>query len=144
MSAHGHTSDEEMEEDVQVHTAGDEGTAWDDDKIESTVEYDDNESPPPELLFDARLLEDIGGMHRVATSNVTNEMLRDMAKIGWDPFTKQTLYEYLVERYEPRSPNAMLEDYPRLYNGGYGPTKHALAATVSPTGAFLYFAQPTF
>jgi hypothetical protein len=37
----------------------------------------------------------------------------------------------------------MQEDYPRLYDGEYGPTKKALTAAFTPSGAFFYFMQPT-
>ncbi|POM68682.1 Hypothetical protein PHPALM_15127 [Phytophthora palmivora] len=70
------------------------------------AEYEEEESPPSELLFDARL-QDIAGMHRVAISNVTTE----------GSLAKQTPYEYLMDPYRPQSPNAILGDYPRLYNG---------------------------
>ncbi|KAL3656516.1 hypothetical protein V7S43_018596 [Phytophthora oleae] len=66
-----------------------------------------------------------------------------MAKNGWKPLTKQTLYDYLMEPYEPRPATAMLEGYPRLYNGEYGPTAQALKSGATPSGAFFYFVQPT-
>ncbi|GMF68623.1 unnamed protein product [Phytophthora fragariaefolia] len=48
-----------------------------------------------------------------------------------------------MEPYEPRSPKAMQEDYPRLYDGEYGPTGKALTAASTSSGAFYFFMQPT-
>ncbi|KAG3168483.1 hypothetical protein PI124_g4042 [Phytophthora idaei] len=71
------------------------------------------------------------------------DLLRDTGKTGWHPLEKQTPYEYLMEPYEPRPASAMQDDYPRLYDGPYGPTEGALRAAGTPLGAFFYFAQPT-
>ncbi|KAE8994145.1 hypothetical protein PR001_g17568 [Phytophthora rubi] len=36
----------------------------------------------------------------------------------------------------------MREDYPRLYQGSYGPTPRALDAATTVSEAFFYFVQP--
>ncbi|KAG2889725.1 hypothetical protein PC115_g19669 [Phytophthora cactorum] len=66
-----------------------------------------------------------GGVDQLAFGNMPSDLLRDMTKTGWYPLEKQTPYEYLIEPYEPRPASAMQDDYPRLYDGPYGPTEGA-------------------
>ncbi|OWZ07660.1 hypothetical protein PHMEG_00019920 [Phytophthora megakarya] len=124
----------------------DEGTGWDDDELTGEGEplfgVDDDGPPQPELLFDASLLEDIGGVARITAGRMPKQLLKDMAKSGWSSLSKQTPYPYLMESYEPRPALSMLTDYPILYNGQYGPTTAAQSAAATPLGSFLYFVKP--
>ncbi|GMF35348.1 unnamed protein product [Phytophthora fragariaefolia] len=95
------------------------------------------------LLFEDTLIEAVGGVGRISAGTVPCDLLNDMARSGWAPLVKQLPYDYLMEPYEPRSPNAMQEDYPRLYDGEYGPTGKALTAASTPSGAFFFFMQST-
>ncbi|ETI44434.1 hypothetical protein F442_10769 [Phytophthora nicotianae P10297] len=110
----------------------DEGTAWNDHELSDDYDLDDGldeDGPPqPDLLFDDSLFDLAGGVEQLASGNMSNDLCRGMAKTGWHPLEKQTLYEYLIEPYEPRPASAMPDDYPHLYDGPYGPTEGALRA----------------
>ncbi|KAG6966222.1 hypothetical protein JG688_00006867, partial [Phytophthora aleatoria] len=125
----------------------DEGSGWNDEELAGDCDLDlslDEDGPPqPDLLFNDSLLDSAGGVGHLAFRNMPSDLLRDTAKTGWHPLEKQTPYEYLMEPYEPRPASAMQDDYPRLYDGPYGPTEGALRAAGTPLGAFFYFAQPT-
>ncbi|KAG3150692.1 hypothetical protein PI126_g11370 [Phytophthora idaei] len=107
----------------------DEGSGWNDEELAGDCDLDlglDEDGPPqPDLFCDGSLLDSAGGVDQLAFGNMPSDLLRDMAKTGWHPFEKQTLYEYLMEPYEPRPASAMQNDYPRLYDGPYGPTEGA-------------------
>ncbi|POM74127.1 Hypothetical protein PHPALM_8960 [Phytophthora palmivora] len=125
----------------------DEGTGWDSDDLsgdgEPYVGIDEDGPPQPEMLFDESPLDDAGGMHHTTTGRLPADLLKTMAKTGWSDLSKQTPYDYLMEPYESRPTMSMWKDYPRLYNGDYGPAHEALAAAVTPSGSFFYFMQPS-
>ncbi|POM62521.1 hypothetical protein PHPALM_28318 [Phytophthora palmivora] len=126
----------------------DEGVGWNTDEMtgegESYCGVDEDGPPQPDLLFEPALLQAVGGVSQIEAGNVPTELLREMANDGWKLLSKQTPYDYLMQPYEPRPPSTMQEDYPRLYDGSYGPTSRALECSATPLGAFFYFAQPTF
>ncbi|GMF42307.1 unnamed protein product [Phytophthora fragariaefolia] len=99
--------------------------------------------PQPELLFDDLLLALVGGHAQLASGQVDKNLLKLMAKTGWNPLVKQTPYDYLMEPCEQRPATAMQDDYPGLYTGPYGRTSRALNAASTPARAFFFFAQPT-
>ncbi|ETO85715.1 hypothetical protein F444_00650 [Phytophthora nicotianae P1976] len=130
---------------LESDSENDEGVSWDADDLlaDNSHPLDDEEiPPPPEMLFDRSLLDAVGGVGTVERGSLPIELLGEMAERGWSAPTTQTPYDYLMEPYEPRPTNAMLDDYPRLYQGEFGPTSRALLAAATPSGAFLYFAQP--
>ncbi|KAG3184307.1 hypothetical protein PC128_g13784 [Phytophthora cactorum] len=107
----------------------DEGSGWSDEELAGDCDLDlglDEDGPPQrDLFFDGSLLDSAGGVDQLAFGNMPSDLLRDMTKTGWYPLEKQTPYEYLIEPYEPRPASAMQDDYPRLYDGPYGPTEGA-------------------
>ncbi|KAJ8517296.1 hypothetical protein ON010_g18337 [Phytophthora cinnamomi] len=131
----------------------DEGTGWGDDALtedgEPCVNLDEDDPAQPELrydpaiMFDPELLIAAGGADQLAGGNVPKELLETITKRGRKPLIQQTPYDYLMEPYEPRPANSMQTDYPRLYDGEYGPTSRSLIAASTPSGAFFFFAQPT-
>ncbi|KAE9345279.1 hypothetical protein PR003_g8031 [Phytophthora rubi] len=163
-------ADEESKEDPQTNDQSAEDlnqdvnyTAADEDpsnfvQFESDAENDDGDydyqpvdtvdagveqlPDPPEMRYDHRLLSSLGGMENIASAVVPDAWLKEMGVNGWSGLATHTPYDYLQEPYQPRSPDAMREDYPHLYNGDSGPTSRALAAASTPLGAFFYFLQP--
>ncbi|KAG6617203.1 uncharacterized protein IUM83_02424 [Phytophthora cinnamomi] len=131
----------------------DEGTGWGDDALtedgEPCVNLDEDDPAQPELrydpaiMFDPELLIAAGGADQLAGGNVPKELLETITKRGRKPLIQQTPYDYLMEPYEPRPANSMQTDYPRLYDGEYGPTSRSLIAASTPSGAFFFFAQST-
>ncbi|GMF35341.1 unnamed protein product [Phytophthora fragariaefolia] len=108
-----------------------------------TVDAEDMKLPhPPELSFDHRLVSTIAGLENITSGVVPDAFLKEFGEKGWSDLDTNTPYNYLQEQYEPRSRDAMYEDYPRLYSGEAGPTARALAAASTPSGAFFYFIQP--
>ncbi|KAG6608855.1 uncharacterized protein IUM83_12869 [Phytophthora cinnamomi] len=110
----------------------------DEDQPDDSVEAGTVQLPvPPQMKFDNGLLSSLGGMENIASGAVPDTFLKEMAVNGWSELATHTPYDYLQEPYEPRSPEAMREDYPNLYSGDSGPTPRALAAASSPSGAFF-------
>lgn len=66
----------------------------------------------------------------MSSGNTPSELLKNMAKTGWNSLSKRTPNDYLMAPYEQRPASSMLEDYPRPYNGEYGPTPPVLCALV--------------
>ncbi|POM71655.1 Hypothetical protein PHPALM_11739 [Phytophthora palmivora] len=154
ISPHGPASRDEARDDLNFQVSAkfsildsdgksDEGEGGKTDEMtgegESYCGLDEDGPPQPDLLFEPALLHG-----QIEAGNVPTELLREMANDGWKLLSKQTPYDYLMQPYEPRPPSTMQEDYPRLYDGNYGPTSHALECSATPLGAFFYFAQPTF
>ncbi|ETN12604.1 hypothetical protein PPTG_08704 [Phytophthora nicotianae INRA-310] len=122
---------------LESDSENDEGVSWDADDLlaDNSQPLDDEEiSPPPEMLFDRSLLDAVGGVGTVERGALPIELLGEMAE--------RDAVRLSIEPYEPRPTNAMLDDYSRLYQGEFGPTSRALLAAATPSGAFLYFAQP--
>ncbi|GMF23564.1 unnamed protein product [Phytophthora fragariaefolia] len=125
----------------------DDGTNSDNDEVydgrDAFLVLEDDAPPQPELLFDYSLLALEGGHAQLASGQVDKNLLKLMAKTGWNPLVKQTPYHYHMEPYDQRPTTAMQDDYPGLYTGPYGPTTLALNAASTPARAFFFFAQPT-
>ncbi|GMF23560.1 unnamed protein product [Phytophthora fragariaefolia] len=132
---------------TRLRWCNDEGVGWDSEELtgagEAYLGLDDDAPPPPELLFEDMPIEAVGGVGRISAGTVPRDLLNDMTRSDWAPLVKQLPYDYPMEPYEPRSPSAMQEYYPRLYDGEYGPTAKALTAASTPSGAFFFFIQPT-
>uniref|UniRef100_H3H3G5 CCHC-type domain-containing protein n=1 Tax=Phytophthora ramorum TaxID=164328 RepID=H3H3G5_PHYRM len=97
---------------------------------------------PPKMRFGDNLIEAIDGLSNIAAGTVPDDYLKEMGINGWSDLQTHGPYDYLMEPYEPRPPNAMATDYPNLYTGESGPTARALEAAASLSGAFFYFMQP--
>ncbi|POM79254.1 Hypothetical protein PHPALM_3123 [Phytophthora palmivora] len=69
------------------------GESIDDDDAEAEVEH--------EFQFAERFLDDIGGVQEVLTGNLKKEVLKDMAKIGWEDVVQPDTQEYMQTPYEP-------------------------------------------
>lgn len=90
-----------------------EGTSWvSDDLIKSTGRSEDEDGYlPPELLFEASLVDAIGGIDTLIRGTVAGAMLGEMAKGGCVHFKPQKPYDYLMNPNEALSPNTLKEDY---------------------------------
>ncbi|KAE9284587.1 hypothetical protein PF008_g27121 [Phytophthora fragariae] len=62
---------------------------------------------------------------------------------GWTDLINVTPYSYMDKPCEARPAGWINEDYPGIYDGGYGPTPEALKAAETPSLAFFRFA-PAF
>ncbi|OWZ05090.1 hypothetical protein PHMEG_00022888 [Phytophthora megakarya] len=97
----------------------------DDEPSVETLETTEMMLPtPPEMHFDEKLISSVGGIESIASGCTTH-----------------TPYDYLQEPFEPRSPEAVWEDYPRLYKGGSGPIARTMASSTTPSGVFFFFMQ---
>lgn len=119
---------------------------YDDDEELELAEPDpsieDEDVVPPELPFDASLLEAVGGVHEIARGNLKADVLADMKENGWSPVHNQTPYPYMDEPYDMRRDDWANIDYPDLFRGEHGPTAAALSAAETPIGAFFQFVPP--
>ncbi|KAL3662390.1 hypothetical protein V7S43_012717 [Phytophthora oleae] len=105
----------------------------DEDQLVDTIEADVAQiSVPPEMQFDDQLLSVLGGMERIALGKVPDAVSKELGVNGWSELETHAPYDYLQEPYEPRSTDAMQQNYPRLYRGDSGPTARALAAASTP------------
>ncbi|KAG6621852.1 uncharacterized protein IUM83_07427 [Phytophthora cinnamomi] len=88
---------------------------------------DDNEAEENliESMFGQSLLDAVGGIASVASGTITPEILKDMTTNVWSKPVSYKPFPFLHQPYEPRSVMDMREDYPRRYEGYYGPTAHS-------------------
>ncbi|KAG1710097.1 hypothetical protein DVH05_017104 [Phytophthora capsici] len=111
----------------------------DDQLVDASDDDVAQEPAPPEMQFDDELLSALGGVNGIALGVVPDAYLKELGVNGWSDLTTHTPYSYLQEPYEPRSPEALRQDYPQLYNGASGPTPWCLGLSFNPIRSFLLF-----
>ncbi|POM71406.1 Hypothetical protein PHPALM_12039, partial [Phytophthora palmivora] len=104
------------------------GESVDDDDAEAEVEH--------EFQFAERFLDDIGGIQEVLAGNLKKEVLKDMAKTGWEDVVQPDTREYMQTPYEPV---VNTSSYPGLRQGYSGASADALRRGESPLALFFYF-----
>ncbi|POM79693.1 Hypothetical protein PHPALM_2571, partial [Phytophthora palmivora] len=110
--------------------------------LESEGENDDGFSNEQDDLHERST---VGGAAGLTVENLSKKqnaaILANMAQSGWLEARTQLPFPYMESPYEDRQPHAMQDDYPGLFDGSYGPSEEALAAT-SPVNALFYFMTP--
>ncbi|KAI9994481.1 hypothetical protein PInf_011113 [Phytophthora infestans] len=120
----------------------DDGEESFEDCIDISAPVEDEEVDPTEndiaaeVLFAESFLDRFGGEDQVLSGNLKNEVLRDMAAVGWEDVEEPDTREYLMGPYEPVDNT---QSYPGLRQGYSGPTAEALRNADSPLALFFFF-----
>ncbi|OWZ18777.1 LOW QUALITY PROTEIN: hypothetical protein PHMEG_0007078 [Phytophthora megakarya] len=134
-------SNEDAEELTELDSDGENGDGLDDSAGEEFELLSDNGVDDddiviqPDMLFDEAILAAVEGVEALGT--IEKPVLDEMANDGWTDPTKCTPYPYMKTSYELPESKAVFDEYPRLYEGPFGPTNEAKTAARSPSGAFF-------
>ncbi|EGZ18591.1 hypothetical protein PHYSODRAFT_500654, partial [Phytophthora sojae] len=114
----------------------------DDEELALTEPAAEVSASASDLHFNPSLLETAGGLSKIAHGSVPKDVLVDMKFNGWTEPTYVTPYPYMHQPYNARPDGWIKEAYPNIYEGEHGPTADAIAAALTPSGAFFRFVPP--